>query len=328
MATSTHRPPAAAQAVGIVMALTVALAVIFVAFALPATQSEPHDVPLGVAGPPPAVAQIESALARNAPGGFAVTAYDDRDALTTAIRHREVYGGLSVGPDGPTLLLATGASPMIAQALTQIGNSMAQTTGVPLRTEDLAPLPEADPRGVGLAAAALPLTLAGLLPAIALVLVFSGRPGLQTATMLGFATVAALTVTALLRYLFGSIEQNFWGVTAGLFAGIAATGLVLLGLGALFGRVGLGIGAAAAILLGNPLSGINSAPELLPSGWGAFGQFLPQGANATLLRSTAYFGDSFPDPRAGTALVVLGCWAAVGVLLIVAAGVRQRRSRA
>ncbi|CAJ1585969.1 ABC transporter permease [[Mycobacterium] wendilense] len=328
MATRPHEAPAPAQAVGIVVVLTVVLAVIFVAFALPATKSAPRDVPIGVAGPPPAITAIESGLARNAPGSFAVTTYDDRDSLADAIRNREVYGGLSAGPQGPTLLLATGASPMVAQALTQLGTAMAQNTGMPLHTEDLAPLPGGDPRGVGLAAAALPLTLAALLPAIALVVLFNGRPGLQTTTMIGFAAVASLTVTALLRYLFGSIEQHFWGVTAALFVGITATGLALLGLGALFGRVGLGLGAAAAILLGNPLSGINSAPELLPGGWGAFGQLLPQGANATLLRSAAYFGDSFPDQRASTALVVLGCWAAAGALMIAVAWLRQRRSRA
>ena len=48
----------------------------------------------------------------------------------------------SAGPQGPTLLLGTGASPMIAQALTQLGTAMAQNTGMPLHTEDLAPLPE------------------------------------------------------------------------------------------------------------------------------------------------------------------------------------------
>ena len=42
----------------------------------------------------------------------------------------------------------------------------------------------------------------------------------------------------------------------------------MLGLGSLFGRVGLALGAVVAVLLGNPLSGLNSAPELLPSGWG------------------------------------------------------------
>jgi hypothetical protein len=130
----------------------------------------------------------------------------------------------------------------------------------------------------------------------------------------------ALTIAALLRYLFGSIDQNFWGVTAGLTLGALATGLALLGLGSLSGRPGLAIGALVAVLLGNPLSGLASAAEMLPRGWGAFGQFLPQGANATLLRSTAFFDGA----GATTAIVVLSCWALAGAALIVVAGLRKR----
>jgi hypothetical protein len=126
-------------------------------------------------------------------------------------------------------------------------------------SEDLAPLPAADPRGVGLAAAALPMTLAGLLPAIALVLVFKRDIWLRLATLVVFAAVVAL------------------------FLGCLATGLAVLGLGSLFGRTGLAIGALLIVLLGKPLSGLNSAPELLPRGWGAFGQLLPPGANAALI---------------------------------------------
>ncbi|OBF12975.1 hypothetical protein [Mycobacterium sp. ACS4331] len=323
-----HEPPAVAKAAGIVVGLTLLLSLIFIAFALPAAKSKPNDVTIGIAGPPPAVAQIQGALDQNAAGGFAVSTYADQGALRTAIRNRDVYGGISIGPQGPTLLTASGASPTIAQMLGQIGAGMAQRSGMPLHTEDLAPLPAGDPRGVGLAAAALPLALAGLLPGIVLVLAFRNQTWLQIGTLLAFSAVASVTITALLQYVFDAIESNFWGVTAGLFLGTTAIGLVVLGLGALFGRIGIGIAAAVALLLGNPLSGINSAPEMLPSGWGAVGQLLPQGANATLLRSTAFFSDVFPDPRATTAIVVLGCWAVAGVVLIAVAALRRRRSSA
>jgi hypothetical protein len=64
---------------------------------------------------------------------------------------------------------------------------------------------------------------------------------------------------------------------------------------------------------------LTSAPELLPGGWGAFGQWLPQGANATLLRSTAFFDGA----GATMAIVVLTGWAIVGAVLIVIAAVRN-----
>jgi hypothetical protein len=320
-ASPVHEPPAGIRAAGIIVVLTVVLAVVAIAFALPAARSKPHDVPIGAAGPQAASGQIAEQLEQRAPGAFAVTYYPGEQALRDAIRNRDVYGGIAFGQDGSTLFTATGASPMVAQLLTQVGNGMSQQTGMPLRTEDLAPPTPDDPRGVGLAASALPITLAGMLPAIALVFLLKREVWTRFTAAVIFAGVAGVTVAALLRYVFGAIDQNLWGVTAGLTLGVLAAGLSMLGLGSLFGRVGLALGALLALLLGNPLSGLNSAPEMLPSGWGELGQWLPQGANATLLRSMAFFDGA----GATMPIVVLTCWALAGAALIVIAALRQRR---
>jgi hypothetical protein len=317
-----HEPPAAIRATGIVVVLTVVLAILAIAFALPAVRSKPHDIPIGAAGPLAASGQVAATLEQHAPGAFAITYYPGKAALRDAIRNRDVYGGISFGPDGRSLLIATGGSPMVAQMLTQIGNGISQQAGLPLRTEDLAPPSADDPRGAGLAASALPITLAGLLPAVALVLLLKREVWTRFAAAAVFAAMAGTTIAALLRYVFGSIDQNVWGVAAGLTLGLLAAGLSMLGLGSLFGRVGLAVGALLALLLGNPLSGLNSAPEMLPSGWGTLGQWLPQGATATLLRSTAFFDGA----GATAAIVVLSCWSIAGAALIVIAAVRQRRS--
>ncbi len=177
---------------------------------------------------------------------------------------------------------------------------------MPVRSEDLAPPTADDARGVGLAASALPITLAGMLPAIALILLLKREVWTRFTAAVVFAGMAGVTIAALLRYVFGSIDQNLVGVAAGLTLGVLAAGLTMLGLGSLFGRVGLAMGALLALLIGNPLSGLNSAPEMLPSGWGELGQWLPQGATATLLRSTAFFdgaGSTMP-------ILILTCWAA------------------
>ena len=100
---------------------------------------------------------------------------------------------------------------------------------------------------------------------------------------------------------------------------MAAGLLFILGLGSLFGKAGLALGGVLALLVGNPLSGLSSAPELLPTGWGQLGQLLPQGATATLLRSAA----AFDGAGAGTALAVLACWALAGTALVVVAALRR-----
>ena len=323
-----HEHPAAIRAAGIVAVLTFALALVAIAFALPAARTAPHDVPIGVAGPQAAQGQVAAILEKQAPGAFAITYYPGEPALRDAIRNRDVYGGIAFGPDGRSLLIATGGSPMVAQILTQIGNGIghgpATSDAVPLKTEDLAPPAVDDPRGAGLAASALPITLAGLLPAVALVFALKREVWTRFTAVVIFAGVAGVSIAALLRFVLGSIDANFWGVAGGLTLGVLAAGLSMLGLGSLFGRVGLVLGTLTALLLGNPLSGLTTAPEMLPAGWGQLGQWLPQGANATLLRSTAFF-----DGAGGTLpIVVLTCWSLIGVALIVAAGLRQRGASA
>ncbi len=216
--TPTHEPPAAVRATGIILVLTVAIAVVAIAFALPAARSKPHDVPIGAAGPQAASGQVADILEHNAPGAFDITYYPGEAALRDAIRNRDVYGGISLGPDGRTLLVATGGSPTVAQLLSQVGNGIAQHSGVQLRTEDLAPPTADDPRGAGLAASALPITLAGMLPAIALVLVLRREVWTRFTAAVVFAGLAGCTIAALLRYMFGSIDANFWGVAGGLDA--------------------------------------------------------------------------------------------------------------
>jgi hypothetical protein len=327
-ASPVHEAPAAIRATGIIVALTVALAILAIAFALPAARSKPHHIPIGAAGPQAASGQVAAMLEQHAPGAFAITYYPGEQALRDAIRNRDVYGGISFGQDGRSLFIATGGSPVVAQMLTQMGNGIAQQAHVPLRIEDLAPPTANDPRGAGLAASALPITLGGLLPAIALVLLspaggrYADRREIWTRFIAAvvFAAGAGVTLAALLRYVFGSIDTSIWGVAAGMTLGLLAAGMTMLGLGSLFGRIGLVVGALLALLLGNPLSGLTSAPEMLPSGWGTVGQWLPQGATATLLRSTAFFDGA----GATTAIAVLSCWTVAGIGLIVLAAVRQR----
>ena len=130
-ASSVHEPPAAIRATGIIVALIAVLAILAIAFALPAARSKPHDVPIGAAGPqaagtgpgfPSGGRGVADILEQHAPGTFTITYYPGKAALRDAIRNRAVYGGISfgAGPDvagqaaqeGRTLLIATGGSPM------------------------------------------------------------------------------------------------------------------------------------------------------------------------------------------------------------------------
>ncbi len=298
--------------VPLVLAAVLAIAVIFVCFALPAAKSTLNQVPLGVSGPPEAVSTVTAQLDRMAPNAWAARAYPDEAALEQAIRQREVYGGLAVGATGPRAMTASAASPVVAQAVNSLAVGMGQQLGRPVPVTDLVGLPAGDPRGAGLAAAAFPLALAGLLPAVLLATAVPLRRRWQAVGLLSASALSALVISSVLRFWFGSVEVNFWPVTGLIWLGLSAVGLFVLGCSALAGRVGMSAASALIMLLGNPLSGLSSAPEVLPAGWGAFGQLLPPGALATALRSVAFFDGA----GATRPLVILACWAAVGAALL------------
>ncbi len=79
-------------------------------------------------------------------------------------------------------------------------------------------------------------------------------------------------------------------------------------------------GTLLVFLVGNPISGLASAPELLPKPWGTIGQLLPAEAGASALRSVAYFdGARVAGPR-----WVLAIWAAAGLALTALGHFRDR----
>ncbi|KAB8157442.1 hypothetical protein FH609_030485 [Streptomyces sp. 3MP-14] len=77
-------------------------------------------------------------------------------------------------------------------------------------------------------------------------------------------------------------DGNYVLISGAAALSLAATAWMILGLRAAFGNPGLGIGAVAVVLIGNPLSGLSSAPEMLPEGWSTLGKPLPPGAGGEI----------------------------------------------
>ncbi|WP_207922642.1 hypothetical protein [Micromonospora sp. KC606] len=197
----------------------------------------------------------------------------------------------------------------------------AQGAGTAAAVRDLAPLPADVPRGAGLAAGALPLVMGGLLGALLLTRLVHGITRRITAA-LAFAITGGLAVAAILQFWLGSLDGFYMANSGAIALAIAATSMSILGLESLLGYAGLGLGAAAMMLVGNPLSGVATAPEMLPGWSGTLGQMLPPGAGGQLLRSTAFF-----DGHGAThSIIVLTTWLALGVMLCLASGLRTGRT--
>ncbi|MEV4636201.1 hypothetical protein AB0J80_02510 [Actinoplanes sp. NPDC049548] len=299
--TGKLRPVVIAVAVVVLQVLLVPL------FAGPAAHLGPRDLPIAVAGPQPTADQVAARLTAARPGAFDVRVVGDADA---AIRDREVYGAVVLGTGGPSLHVASAASPAVATLLTQATAELGQ--GSPVPVVDVVPTDAGDPRGAGLGAGFLPMAMTSLLAGVLTFLLIKRRSA-RLLALGAFAVLAGLAGAAVQQLWLDVVPGNHWGVAGVLALFALAVSAAVAGLGAVFDRAGVALGAVTVFLVGNALSAVSSAPELLPQPWGAVGQFLPIGAGGTLLRSVAYFGGR----GGGAAVAVLTAYAIGGLLLVV-----------
>lgn len=274
--TATPAPPSPARrmaAVALLVPMLVALALW--AFAWPGARTAPRDLPLGVAGPAAATAPVEQQL-RSHKGAFEIHRYADEAAARAAITDRTVYGAVAATPQGPKLLTATAASPVVAQLLQQAVTAEAPK-GTRVPTVDVVAAPAGDPRGAVLSSSVLPLAIAGV--AGGAVVTLLGLRGWRAAGALVVASsLVGVVAAALTHSWLGVLTGNWWAEAGVLGLSALAVGGTVAGLSALFGPAGIGVGSLLMVLLGNPFSGVSSAPQLLPEPVGRIGQLLPPGA--------------------------------------------------
>ncbi|WP_307136090.1 ABC transporter permease [Streptomyces aurantiacus] len=287
------------------------------AFAWPAARTAPHDLPLGVAGPATATAQVQKQLEGNE-GAFEIHRYADEAAARDAIEDRTVYGAVVVTEQGPKLLTASAASPLVAQSLQQAVTR--QAGGAPVKTVDVVPASADDPRGSVLTSSVLPMTLAGI--AAGAVVTLLGLRGRRAVAALVGAAAAVGTVAALIAgNWLGAFTGSWWSEAVALALSTLAVSAAVAGLAALIGVPGIGLGAFVMMMIGNPFSGASSAPEMLPAPVGTIGQWLPPGAGASLLRSVSFF-----DGAAATGpAMTLAWWSVVGLGAVLLGSALKRR---
>jgi hypothetical protein len=291
-----------ALGVFIAIAVVAGQALLIPLFAAPAANLAPRDLPIAVAGPP----QLTAQLAKAHPGACEVTAVSGAAEADTKIKSRLVYGAILVTAAGPEVHVASAASPAVAQLLTQAAAGL--SPDAPVR--DIVPVDPDDPRGAAFGAGFLPLAITSLLAGV-LVYLFVPRRSARLIALGSFAALAGVAGAAVQIGWLGILPGDYWAVAGTLALFTLAISAAMTGTTALIGREGLALGAVVMFLVGNALSGIAAAPELLPQPWGEVGQWLPIGAGGTLLRSVAYFGGN----GGGFSAAVLSAYAIGGLLL-------------
>jgi hypothetical protein len=298
---------------GVVLAIAVVSlqALLIPLFAGPAANLEPRDLPIAVAGPPSATAALKAELVATHPGAFDIRTVPDAASADEGIRDRSVYGAIVLTPNDVVVHVTSAGSPAVAALLTQI--AAAQGSAPVL---DVIPTDPHDPRGAGLGAAFLPLAMTSLL-AGALIFMLVAKRTARIAGLLSFGVLAGLVGAAVQQYWLSVLPGDYGSNAAAIGLIALAIAATVTGCGALLGRAGVAIAVVVVFLVGNALSAVAAAPELLPQPWGAVGHYLPIGAGATLLRSAAYFGGSGATAEAAALIAYV-----IGGLGLVLAGRR------
>jgi len=328
MSQTAHRPEATTAdassvtvdwrlVVGVSLGVTTLLTLLLAAFTWPASELEPRSLPIAVAAPAAAAAGIERQLTSEDEDAFDVDTVADRDAAVAAIGDRKVYGAIVAGPDQVELLTASAASPTVAQLLTQNAETMAGEGGS-ITVTDVVPTAEDDPRGAVFSAGALPLAIGGIMVgAVSAMALRRTGERLVAAAIVG--VVGGLALAGVMQGWLGALEGSYWANAGVIALGILAVALPIIGLRHLIGPAAIAAVALLILLLGNPFSGVSSAPELIPLGW--LGELLPPGAVGSALRGTSYFDGA----GVGVPITVLLCWLALGLVMAFVPGREAER---
>jgi len=299
-----------------VVAVGVALIAMFVFFFVtPGHEPGPNGLPVAVAGQS---AASDSLAARLESQDFRVVRVTHAAAAREKIEDRDAYGAFVGEPRSQRLLVVSAASVPVAQTL-----EGAATAANVRNVSDVNPIDADDPNGATLNLFVLALVVSSIVSALVAVLMVPRLRALgpRVAASAAVALLGALVAVGILK-AEGALPGSFLAEVGIVAFAILAITISSAGLIRVIGRWGAIAAFLILLMLGNPASGLASAPEMLPTPWHPLGMFFPSGALGSALRGAAYFdGASVVGP-----LLVLTAYIAVGLGLNQLASLRQARS--
>lgn len=301
-------------------------------------KAQPHHLPVGLVASAAKREAVISLLSAN--DYFKVTDYATSDDLVTAIKRRDVYGGVDVTASKPHLYVASAAGVAAASLLrttyttvvqqqtaddladlaaqgATMSVSKAQDLNTPPAITDVVPLPSDDVNGVSLGFLTQALALGGTIASMGLGRLIprarrSWRRGLAHVSILIVYAVGSAAVILWSMTWFGVGETADRGEMLGIFSLISlAITASTAGAVALLGPAGALIGAMY-FTLGTVISGASILPEFLPAFGRMLGENLPTGAGVQAVRDDLYF----PAAPIHEHLLVLGLYAGIGAVIV------------
>lgn len=254
-------------------------------------------------------------------------------AAEDAIRHQEVYGALAPASHPTTLLIASAASPLVAQVLTKAFTLPAQP-GVKVTVEDVVPLPADDPRGVAAPYLVLGLLIGGYIGAMVIGRLIGMRSpsvrhlGLRLMVLACYAVAAGAIGVLLLGPMLGVLHGNALAIAASGALIVFAVGCFTSALQTLLGLVGTLLSVITLVIIGNPAAGGGQIPPAMMSpAWGWLAHVLPNPSGMAAIRGIEFFAGY----GTGQAFLTLSCYGAAGIvvmLLVAFVPAVRKRSKA
>ncbi len=160
--------------------------------------------------------------------------------------------------------------------------------------------PEEDPRGSAFGSSELPLALAGVIAGAGVTLL--GLRGSRAVVALAGAASGIGLVGAAITDSWLGVLGGTWWAEAGAYALTALAGsAVVAGCAAVLGTAGIGLGAVINVFLGNPFSGVTTAPEMSEDSEGREVPFsrLPRSRRCVRRRAARAPAPGYSVPSAG-----------------------------
>jgi hypothetical protein len=272
----------------------------------------PHDIPVGLVGPAPAVQQIAAAFGSAAPGAFKFTGYSSETDARAAIDSRAVDGVLILGEASPRLVVAAAAGDSAVGVITAAFTNALKAQGATVTVETVHPFASGDAHGLILFFVVV-ATLVCSLVSQALVFGTANDAGLgaRLGVLIVFAVLAALAGMGTAAWIAGGYGSGFWAAVGLVALGSAAVGAVVAGLARLIGAPGIALSGLVVVLLGLVTSGGPVGSLLLPDFYRWLAPWMPAAPLYSSLTGALYF-DS-----AGLAgpIAVLTAWLVGGLAL-------------
>jgi hypothetical protein len=283
----------------------------------------PHNMPVVVAGAE--ASSLSQSIESSDPDAVEATTADSAEEARRQVVDREVSAAVVVEGKTATIYTAGSAGATQASTVTRLVTPSLIEAGLTMKSEDLVPLPDSDPAGLGAMFMATALVMAGYLP---LSITLSNAPTLMrfrrfVPLLAGWSALVAALTWLVTGPILGVVpSSDAWAVLGIAALGVFAIGSVQLFFTRIMGPMAVLVAMFLLMVLGMPASNLSISMYTAPPFYVFLHSFLPTPAIGEAMRSVLYFGGNGAWPH--LMVLIIGAVAGLGLTLLLDAVKRRK----